>query len=101
MRSWTKAAVAVMALASIPGAILTIAPAGVAGADVCASAGRRVTVSGCANLSDVMAPYVPPPAYYAPMPDDYYAPPPPPPPPPPVNGCIGYNGRRINVAGCN
>jgi hypothetical protein len=88
-----------MALAMIPGAILTIAPTGIAEADVCASAGRRVTVSGCANLSDVMAPYVPPPAYYAPMPDDYYAPPPP--PPPPVNGCIGYNGRRVNVAGCN
>jgi hypothetical protein len=103
MRSWTKAAVAAtaygMALATIPGAILTIAPVGVASADVCASAGRRVTVSGCANLSDVMAPYVPPPAYYAPMPDDYYVPPPP--PPPPVSGCIGYNGRRVNVAGCN
>jgi hypothetical protein len=99
MRSWTKTAVAVMALATIPGVIVTIAPTGVAGADVCASAGRRVTVSGCANLSDVMAPYVPPPAYYAPMPEDYYAPPPP--PPPPINGCVSYNGRRLNVAGCN
>ena len=99
MRSWTKVAVSVMALATIPGAILTIAPSAVAGADVCASAGRRVQVSGCASLADVMAPYVPPPDYYAPMPE--YVPPPPPPPPPPVNGCIGYNGRRVSVSGCN
>jgi hypothetical protein len=99
MRSWTKVAASVMALATIPGAILTIAPSAVAGADVCASAGRRVQVSGCASLADVMAPYVPPPDYYAPMPED--VPPPPPPPPPPINGCIGYNGRRLSVSGCN
>jgi hypothetical protein len=81
---------------------LTVADAGVAGADVCVSAGRRVSVSGCANLADVMAPYVPPPDYYAPMPEDYAAPPPPPPPPPPpVSGCIGLNGRRVSVSGCN
>ncbi|CAN5509782.1 hypothetical protein BH09ACT8_BH09ACT8_16910 [soil metagenome] len=99
MRFWTKVAASAMALATIPGAILTIAPTGVASADVCASAGRRVQVSGCASLADVMAPYVPPPAYYAPIPE--YVPPPPPPPPPPVTGCVGYNGRRINVSGCN
>ena len=51
-----------------PAAIATIAPSGTASADVCASAGRRISVSGCANLGDVMAPYVPPPGYYAPMP---------------------------------
>lgn len=92
-RSITVTAASVLALATIPGAILTI-QAGAAGADVCASAGRRVQVSGCANLSDVVAPYVPPPAYYAPMPYD-------PPPPPNVNGCVSYNGRWVNAAGCN
>jgi hypothetical protein len=90
---------AALALATLPGAVVLIGPA-VANADVCASAGRRIQVSGCANLADVMAPYVPPPAYYAPMPEDYYVPPPPP-PPPPVSGCIGYNGRRLSVSGCN
>lgn len=73
------AGAAVLALTGVPAAIVTIQPSGQAHADVCASAGRRVTVSGCANLSDVMAPYVPPPSYYAPLPEDY----PPPPPPPP------------------
>ena len=69
------------------------------------SAGQRISVSGCANLGDVMAPYVPPPAYYAPMPEDYPPPPPPPvyvPPPPPlpnVNVCANV-GRRISVSGC-
>ena len=63
-------------------------------ADVCASAGRRISVSGCANIADVVAPYVPPPAYYAPMPYD-------PPPPPNVTGCVSYNGRWVNAGGCN
>jgi hypothetical protein len=94
MRSWTLAAATVLALAGVPGAIVTIRAPGVANADVCASAGRRVSVSGCANLSDAVAPYVPPPAYYAPMPYD-------PPPPPNVNGCVSYNGRWVNAAGCN
>ena len=67
---------------------------GVANADVCASAGRRVSVSGCANIADAVAPYVPPPAYYAPMPYD-------PPPPANVNACVSYNGRWVNAAGCN
>ena len=96
-RTAAGAAAAVLALSGIPAAIVTIRPAGQANADVCASAGRRVSVSGCANLGDVMAPYVPPPAYYAPMPEDY----PPPPPPPPVTGCVGYNGRWISAGGCN
>jgi hypothetical protein len=51
-------------------------------------------VSGCANLADAVAPYVPPPAYYAPMPYD-------PPPAPTVTGCVSYNGRWVNAAGCN
>jgi len=97
VRSVAGAAAAVMALAGIPATIVTIAPSGEANADVCASAGRRVTVSGCANLGEVMAPYVPPPAYYAPLPEDY----PPPPPPPPVNGCVGWNGRWVNASACN
>jgi hypothetical protein len=94
-RSLTASAAAVIAICAIPGAILTIQPGGVANADVCASAGRRVQVSGCANIADAVAPYVPPPAYYAPMPYD------PPPPPPNVNACVSYNGRWVNAAGCN
>ena len=74
-RSWAVAAAAVFALAAVPGAIVTIHAPGIAKADVCVSGGRRVTVSGCANIADAVAPYVPPPAYYAPMP---YDPPPPP-----------------------
>jgi hypothetical protein len=93
-RSLTVAALSVMSVCAIPGAILTIAPTGIANADVCASAGRRIQVSGCANLADAVAPYVPPPAYYAPMPYD-------PPPPPNVNGCVSYNGRWVNASGCN
>ena len=50
--------------------------------------------SGCANVADVVAPYVPPPAYYAPLPED-------PPPPPNINGCASYNGRWVNASGCN
>ena len=93
-RSLVATAASALAIAAIPGAILIIAPTGVANADVCASAGRRVQVSGCANLADVVAPYVPPPAYYAPMPYD-------PPPPPDVTGCVSYNGRWVNAGGCN
>jgi hypothetical protein len=92
--SWTAAVVAVLALGAVPGAIVIIQPAGVANADVCASVGRRVSVGGCANIADVVAPYVPPPAYYAPMPYD-------PPPPPNVSGCVSYNGRWVNAGGCN
>ena len=94
MRSWTLAAATVLALTGVPGAIVTIHAPGVANADVCASAGRRVSVSGCANIADAVAPYVPPPAYYAPMPYD-------PPPPANVTGCVSYNGRWVNAAGCN
>jgi hypothetical protein len=98
---WVRAATAALALTALPGAIVLAAPAGTANADVCASAGRRISVGGCVNIADAVAPYVPPPAYYAPLPED---PPPPPPPPPPgsnISGCIGYNGRWINASGCN
>jgi hypothetical protein len=77
-RSWTVTAATVLAIAAIPGAILTVQPTGDANADV----------------ADAVAPYVPPPAYYAPMPYD-------PPPPPNVTGCVSYNGRWVNAAGCN
>jgi hypothetical protein len=91
VRTVGGAAAAVLALSGIPGAILTFQPTGQANADVCASAGRRVSVSGCANLSDVMAPYVPPPAYYAPMPEDYA---------PGGYGCVGWNGRWVSANTC-
>ena len=93
-RSWTVAAASALAASAIPGAIVIIQPAGVANADVCASAGRRVQVSGCANIADVVTPYIPPPAYYAPMPYDQ-------PPPPGATGCVSYNGRWVNAASCN
>jgi hypothetical protein len=94
IRSGTALAAAVLGLVVVPGAIVTIQGAGIANADVCASAGRRISVSGCANIADAVAPYVPPPAYYAPMPDD-------PPPPPNVSGCVSYNGRWVSASGCN
>jgi hypothetical protein len=93
VRSWTAAGIAVLALTSIPEIYAVVQPSGVANADVCASVGRRVSVSGCTNVADTVNTYVPPPAYYAPLPQDF---PPPPPPPPPANVCVG--GRRIS--GC-
>ncbi|OBA63641.1 hypothetical protein A5647_04420 [Mycobacterium sp. 1100029.7] len=73
-RRWIATLLAVSALAPIP-SLLT---AGHAEATVCVGAGRRVSVSGCANIGDAIQRYVPPPAEYAPMPED--TPPPPPPP---------------------
>ena len=75
-------------LAALPVAVITISPSGEASADVCASAGRRVTVSGCANLSDVMAPYVVPPDAYAPL-------------TPNASACVGWNGRWVSASGCS
>jgi hypothetical protein len=98
VNSTSRAAAAALAVVATLGTLVTISPPGTAGADVCVNAGRRVSVSGCANLADVMAPYVPPPAYYAPLPQDY--PPPPPPPPPYVSGCASVNGRHVSVSGC-
>jgi len=98
VRSWTAAGIAVLALFAVPEIYAVMQPSGVANADVCASAGRRVSVGGCANIADTVSAYAPPPSYYAPLPEDF---PPPPPPPPPVNVgvCVGA-GRRIHVSGC-
>ena len=70
-RTWAAVAVGVLALTAVPEAFATIGPAGVARADVCVNAGRRVSVSGCTNVADAVAPYAPPPAAYAPLPEDY------------------------------
>jgi hypothetical protein len=95
LRAHCRTAAGALAVAATLGALFTVASPGAAKADVCVNAGRRVSVSGCANLADVMAPYVPPPAYYAPMPEDY-----PPPPPPYVNACGSVSGRHVSVSGC-
>lgn len=97
--SWLRAATVVLSFTALPGAIVLAAPAGTANADVCASAGRRISVGGCVNIADAVAPYVPPPTYYAPLPED--VPPPPPPPGSNIDGCIGWNGRWVNASGCN
>ncbi len=96
VRSWIAAGIALTAITAIPGMYSVMQPSGVANADVCASVGRRVSVSGCTNVADTVNAYVPPPADYAPLPQEF---PPPPPPPPPVNVCVGV-GRRIHVSGC-
>lgn len=64
-----------------------------ANADVCVGGGRRISVSGCANIADTVQRYAPPPEDYAPLPDD--------PPPPNVHACVGYNGRWVSASGCN
>ena len=86
-RRWFGGAATVLALAGAQAAFVTIQPSGTADADVCASAGRRISVSGCANLSDVMAPYV--------LPQDAYAP-----IAPSASACVGWNGRWVNASGC-
>jgi hypothetical protein len=96
MRTTTAAGIALLALTSVLAMLAVVQPSGVANADVCASVGRRVSVSGCTNVADTVNAYVPPPSDYAPLPQDF---PPPPPPPPPVNVCVGA-GRRIHVSGC-
>ncbi|MFN8071155.1 MAG: hypothetical protein U0R66_05015 [Mycobacterium sp.] len=87
VRRWGAGAAAVLALAAAPAVLVTIAPSGTASADVCASVGRRVSVSGCANLSDVMAPYVVPQDAYAPI-------------TPNASACVGWNGRWVNANSC-
>ena len=87
VRRWGISAAAVLALAGAPAVFVTIQPSGTANADVCASAGRRVSVSGCANLSDVMAPYVVPQDAYAPI-------------TPNASACVGWNGRWVNANSC-
>lgn len=83
---------ALMAVAAVPQMFAIAQPSGVARADVCANVGRRISVSGCTNVGDALAPYAPPPSAYAPLPED-------PPPPPNVNVCANV-GRRIRVSGC-
>lgn len=101
MIAWKRPSAAVvmaaLAFTAVPEMLAVMQPSGVARADVCVNAGRRISVSGCTNVADAVAPYVPPPAAYAPMPEDY--PPPPPPPPPNVNVCANV-GRRVSVSGC-
>lgn len=92
VRSWTVGGVALLAVAAIPEMCAVMRPSGVANADVCASVGRRVSVSGCTNVADTVNANVPPPDAYAPLPQDF-------PPPPPVNVCVG-GGRRVHVSGC-
>jgi hypothetical protein len=95
-RPWAAIAITALAFTAVPELFAAMHPPGVARADVCVNAGRRVSVSGCTNVADAVAPYAPPPAAYAPLPEDY---PPPPPPPPNVNVCANV-GRRISVSGC-
>jgi|HubBroStandDraft_3_1064219.scaffolds.fasta_scaffold561735_1 hypothetical protein len=98
-RLWAAAAGVVMALASAPVALMTIASPAVSRADVCADAGgRHVDVAGCTDPGAAV--YVaPPPADVAPPPAE--VPPPPPPPAPDVTACADVGGRHVNVAGCN
>ena len=89
---FSSAAAVVLTLAALPATAVTVLGSATAEAEVCVSAGRRVSVSGCTNIADTVAPYVPPPAYYAPLPED-------PPPPPNVTGCVSHNGRWVNAGG--
>jgi hypothetical protein len=91
-------AAAVVALATTLGTVVTVTPSGIASADVCASAGRRVYLSGCVDVAGAVDYYAPPPAYYAPLPEDFV----PPPPLPNVSACVGATGRRghVTVNGC-
>ena len=43
-----------LAFLTLPGVIVLAAPAGTALADVCASAGRRISVGGCVNIADAV-----------------------------------------------
>ena len=91
IRSWTAGALAVSALAAIPAGFDVVRPSGVAIADVCASVGNRISVSGCTNLSDTVNSYVPPPGDYAPLPGDFRG--------GGVDVCANV-GRRVSVSGC-
>ncbi|MFV0493519.1 hypothetical protein [Mycobacterium sp.] len=89
-RGCSAIAVAALVLAAVPQALNLVQPSGVAHADVCMSAGRRVTVGGCADLGNAIAPYAPGPYDYMPMPEDYT---------PNVDVCASV-GRRVSVGGC-
>lgn len=94
MRSGIAAGVTLLALTAVPEVYSIVQPSGVAHADVCASVGRRVSVSGCTNIADTVGTYAPPPADYAPLPGDF------PPPGSNVHVCANV-GRRISVSGCS
>ncbi|OCB52716.1 hypothetical protein A5677_21285 [Mycobacterium malmoense] len=75
-RRWIVPVLAVVA--SVPGILVVTHSADRAEATVCVGAGRRISVSGCTDIGDTIARYVPPPAAYAPLPEDSTPPPPPP-----------------------
>lgn len=77
-RRYLGALLVMLAMTAIPQIVVAMHSAGQAEATVCVGAGRRVSVSGCANIADTVQRYVPPPAEYAPLPED--TPPPAPPP---------------------
>ena len=56
----TTAGIAILALTAIPEIYAAVEPSGVAEADVCASAGRRVSISGCTNIADTVNSFAPP-----------------------------------------
>jgi hypothetical protein len=77
---WIAALLAFSGAVAAPGILAGIHSADRVDATVCVGAGRRVSVSGCANIGDAIERWAPPPGAYAPLPEDD-APPPPPPPP--------------------
>lgn len=91
VRSAVLVALAVTAFAAFPAAVVTIAPASTAGADVCGHVGRRVSVGGCVNVAGAIADYAPPPSVYAPLPEDFT---------PDTSACVGWNGRWVNANTC-
>lgn len=97
MASWKRPAgafaIAALALTGAPEMFDIGRPPAKTMADVCVNAGRRISVSGCTNIADAVAPYAPPPTDYAPLPEDY------PPPPPNINVCANV-GRRVTISGC-
>ena len=78
-RRWFAALLVLSGSAPVPGIVAATHSPGRAEATVCVGAGRRISVSGCTNIGDNIARYVPPPGVYAPLPEDSTPPPPPPP----------------------
>ncbi|WP_245850154.1 hypothetical protein [Mycobacterium angelicum] len=86
-RSWFTAALFVVALMVVGGALALAAPAQ-ARADACANVGgRHVSVGGCSDVAGTVEQYTNPPAGYPPAPaGNAYA-------------CASV-GRHIDVSGC-
>ncbi|UXA05009.1 hypothetical protein KXD96_18770 [Mycobacterium sp. SMC-2] len=76
-RRWI--ALAFAGMASVPGILVVTHSPDRAEATICVGGGRRISVSGCTDIGDNIARYVPPPNAYAPLPEDTTPPPPPPP----------------------